>query len=250
LNLKIPLGKCPVGVDQNRCSPDDQDCYMREKPRKKKNVADFKLSETEITVGQFRHFVTKTGYVTKAEKYEEKGGGCWQPNKLDFQGHWQAPGFPQTEKHPVVCISPFDAFKYIKWLNNETGRNFRFPTETEWEYAARANSTTKYSWGDKVVNNMANCINCGSRWDNQGTSPVSSFAKNGFGLFDMHGNAEERTTCIPAALGTNSTFIWCGLRGGGWTGSDKDMRSSMIMKSKLEYELKGDVGIGLRLAED
>ena len=58
----------------------------------------------------------------------------------------------------------------------------------EWEYAARAGSTTAYFWGDEIGEGNANCIGCGSQWDNRGTSPVGSFAPNAFGLYDMAGN--------------------------------------------------------------
>jgi formylglycine-generating enzyme required for sulfatase activity len=61
-------------------------------------------------------------------------------------------------------------------------------TEAEWEYAARAGTTTAYYWGDDIGKGNANCAGCGSQWDAKQTSPVGSFAANQFGLYDMAGN--------------------------------------------------------------
>ena len=91
---------------------------------------------------------------------------------------------------PVINVSWHDANAYAKWLSQQTGKTYRLPSETEWEYAARAGTTTKYSWGDEIGRNRANCDGCASRWDGK-TAPVGSFAANGFGLHDMHGNVSE-----------------------------------------------------------
>ncbi|MEM1153608.1 MAG: SUMF1/EgtB/PvdO family nonheme iron enzyme, partial [Pseudomonadota bacterium] len=93
--------------------------------------------------------------------------------------------------HPVINVSWNDATEYAEWLSGETGRRYRLPSELEWEYAARAGSVTKYSWGDAVETNRANCSGCGSRWDADQTAPVGSFVANAFGLHDMHGNVWE-----------------------------------------------------------
>jgi formylglycine-generating enzyme required for sulfatase activity len=71
-----------------------------------------------------------------------------------------------------------------------TGKEYRLLSEAEWEYAARAGTTTAYSWGDDIGIGNANCDSCGSRWDKQ-TSPVGSFKPNAWGLYDMHGNVYE-----------------------------------------------------------
>ena len=71
------------------------------------------------------------------------------------------------------------------------GEEYRLPSESEWEYAARAGSTTRYSWGDDVGRNRANCDGCGSRWDDDRTAPTGSFAANAWGLHDIHGNVWE-----------------------------------------------------------
>lgn len=92
---------------------------------------------------------------------------------------------------PVVGIGWEDAKAYVAWLSRKTGQSYRLLTEAEWEYAARAGSTTIYPWGDRIGVNNANCAYCGSLWDGKSMSPVGSFAPNAFGLYDMIGNVQE-----------------------------------------------------------
>ena len=95
---------------------------------------------------------------------------------------------------PVINVSRNDAKAYAAWLSTQTGKPYRLPTEAEWEYAARAGTRTRYSWGDSISCSQARY---GLRWSRQcgnsqeGTVPLGSFAANGFGLFDMHGNVWE-----------------------------------------------------------
>ena len=92
---------------------------------------------------------------------------------------------------PVVNVTWSDAVKYVEWLAKVTGKPYRLLSESEWEYAARAGTTTKYHWGDRIGDNNANCVDCGSKWDLAYTAPVGSFKPNAFGLHDMHGNVWE-----------------------------------------------------------
>ena len=90
---------------------------------------------------------------------------------------------------PVINVSWMDITeKYIPWLNNQTGKTFRLPSEAEWEYAARAGSSTKYSWGNGVDSSKANYDR-----HNGKTMPVKSYATNDWGLHNMHGNVWEWT---------------------------------------------------------
>jgi formylglycine-generating enzyme required for sulfatase activity len=89
---------------------------------------------------------------------------------------------------PVLNVSWDDAQGYVAWLSKMTGRPYRLLTEAEWEYAARAGTTTAYPWGDVIGIGNASCNNCGSQWDNRQASPVGSFKPNGFGLYDMEGD--------------------------------------------------------------
>jgi formylglycine-generating enzyme required for sulfatase activity len=92
---------------------------------------------------------------------------------------------------PVINVSWDDAKQYVAWLSRITGKEYRLLTEAEWEYAARAGTTTTYSWGDDSGKGNANCSGCGSKWDGEQTSPIGSFKANAFGLNDMHGNVFE-----------------------------------------------------------
>jgi formylglycine-generating enzyme required for sulfatase activity len=94
---------------------------------------------------------------------------------------------------PAIYVNWDEAKVYVAWLSRMTGKEYRLLTEAEWEYAARAGTTTQYSWGDEIGNANANCDGCGSRWDNKQTSPVGSFKPNAFGLYDMHGNVWQWT---------------------------------------------------------
>ena len=90
---------------------------------------------------------------------------------------------------PVLNVSWDDVKVYINWLNEKTGGTFRLPSEAEWEYAARAGSTTRYSWGDAISCSQA--AYGGSDCDKDRTVSVKSYAANDFGLYDMHGNVSE-----------------------------------------------------------
>ena len=149
----------------------------------------FAVGTFDVTRDEFAAFVTDTGYDTgskctiwNGQQYTEKQGLSWRN-----------PGFEQTGSHPVVCISWNDAQAYVTWLNKKTGKDYRLLSESEWEYAARARSTTAYFWGNDIGNNNADCYACGSQWDNKVTAPVGSFNPNAFGLYDMAGNVWQWT---------------------------------------------------------
>jgi formylglycine-generating enzyme required for sulfatase activity len=84
---------------------------------------------------------------------------------------------------------------YVDWLSQMTGKEYRLPSEAEWEYAARAGTTTPYYWGNgqDLGRGNANCDGCGNRDDDKGTRPVGQFPPNAFGLYDTRGNVWELT---------------------------------------------------------
>ncbi len=95
------------------------------------------------------------------------------------------------DNRPVINVSWEDAAAYSQWLSDQTGRNYRLPSEAQWEYAARAGTTSRYWWGDEPGKNRGNFFDSGSQWSGKQTSPVGAFAANPFGLFDVHGNVWE-----------------------------------------------------------
>jgi formylglycine-generating enzyme required for sulfatase activity len=92
---------------------------------------------------------------------------------------------------PVIMISRSDAEEFAVWLSALTGHVYRLPSEAEWEYAARAGTTTARWWGAEVDPSYAACDGCGSHWDKRSTAPVGSFPANPFGLHDMLSNVSE-----------------------------------------------------------
>jgi formylglycine-generating enzyme required for sulfatase activity len=111
--------------------------------------------------------------------------------------HWDGPcPLPDDDgfgggRRPVTNVSWEDARTYVDWLSRSTGQSYRLLSEAEWEYAARAGSTTTYPWGGDPGVGKANCDGCGSQWDNTSTAPAGSFEANAFGLHDMPGNVWE-----------------------------------------------------------
>ncbi|MEN3276399.1 MAG: hypothetical protein V7631_2189 [Massilia sp.] len=152
----------------------------RETPRHWVGIArPFALGRYPVTVGEWRAFVAAGGW---------QAGG-----EVD----WAAPGFPQTDAHPVVGVSWHDARQYAAWLSERTGARYRLPSEAEWEYACRAGTRTAFSFGDAIDPSRANydgnfTWNAGARGEyRRGTTPVTQFAPNPWGLHDMHGNVWE-----------------------------------------------------------
>ena len=179
-----------------------------EQPRHKVCLDGFYMGKYEVTRGQFKQFVRETGYKTDAEKKGRakvifEKNGIWTGGEK--QGYnYKNPGFSQTDKHPVVCVSWNDAKAYIKWLNKKTNQKFSLPTEAQWEYAARAKTNTMRFWGQDESDacKYANIADRGSNWppafllflcsdSYQYTSPVGKFKENPFGLYDILGNVWE-----------------------------------------------------------
>ncbi|EDN69562.1 Protein of unknown function DUF323 [Beggiatoa sp. PS] len=178
----IPAGRFRMGDIQGIGSDN-------EKPVHFVSVKRFAMGKNGVTVGEFRQFVKATGYQTEAE--QENGCYIWEGNdwKKHKHANWRNPYFSQNDDHPVVCISWNDAMVYVNWLSQQTGKNYRLPSEAEWEYAARAGTETQYWWGNHWDKTKANCSvkEDGFKY----TAPVNAFKSNAFGLDDMLGNVWE-----------------------------------------------------------
>ncbi len=138
---------------------------------------------------------------------------------------------------PVTNASWLDAMTYITWLSRVSGRQYRLPSEAEWEYAARGGTTSRYWWGNTIGTGHANCNACGSPHDPNRPLKVGSFAPNLFGLFDMGGGVSEWVAdCwYPSYLGAPKTGAARGcedergdhvLRGGSWMSAPNVLRVS------------------------
>ena len=95
------------------------------------------------------------------------------------------------DSRPVINILLTDIDEYVTWLTKKTGHIYRLPSESEWEYAARAGSQTEFSWGDQMQTGAANCRGCGTKWSGIKSAPVGQFKPNAWGLYDVHGNVFE-----------------------------------------------------------
>ncbi|MCX7114051.1 MAG: formylglycine-generating enzyme family protein [Proteobacteria bacterium] len=140
---------------------------------------------------------------------------------------------------PVINVTWQDASDYAAWLSQQTGKTYRLPTEAEWEFAARAGTTTAYWWGPDIGKNRANCNGCGSQWDNKQTAPTGSFPANPWGLQDTAGNVWEWTAdcwhdSYANATADGSAWLDAGggdctrrvVRGGSWYYVPQNLRSA------------------------
>jgi formylglycine-generating enzyme required for sulfatase activity len=159
----VPEGKFQMGSPPNEKNPDE-----KEGPQHEVSIAKpFAVSKFEVTFDEWNACVTYGDCSSRGDAGWGRG------------------------KQPVISVGWDDAKRYVRWLSDMTGKEYRLLSEAEWEYAARAETTTAYFWGDKIGRGNANCNGCGSPWDNSRAAPAGSFKANAFGLHDMHGNVWE-----------------------------------------------------------
>ena len=162
----------PAGSFRMGCLNDDGDCNKRE--------------NTEFPVHDVRidYALAVSKYEVTFDDYDRFTHASSAHRNADDWGFGRG-------RRPAINVSWYEAKDYVAWLSSQTGATYRLLSESEWEYAARAGTRTKYSWGNDIGTNRANCDGCGSQWDDDRTAPVGSFAPNPWGLYDMHGNAWE-----------------------------------------------------------
>ena len=192
------------------------------------SVEQFAMGKYEVTFDEYDKFAEATG----RSKPDDEGWG--------------------RGNRPVINVSWYDATAYAKWLNNQTGKTYRLPTEAEWEYAARAGTTTKYWWGNDIGKNKANCYGsrCGDNF--KYTAPVGSFSANPFGLYDTSGNVWE-WTCSEYEAKYNGKEKVCiskknnkyrVLRGGSWNDGPRDVRTASRGRNTPDFR---NDGLGFRV---
>jgi formylglycine-generating enzyme required for sulfatase activity len=226
---------------------------------------DFAASTTDITVDDFRRFVAATGRnMAGCDVYD----GEWRGRAA---ASWLKPGFTQTSRHPVVCVSWTDAVAYADWLSAKTGHKYRLPSASEWEYAARAGSPQAPPLqGDpagacadgNVADRSAerrfpgwNVFPCDDGFVY--TAPVGSFRPNLFGLSDMFGNVMVWTQDCWASNydgapsdGSARQAAACAeheLRGGSWFSPPGVVRASYRNHFASDYRTSS---VGIRLVRE
>ena len=260
--------------------------YRNELPRHEVKLASFYLDVYEVTNQRFKQFRDQTEFRTRAEQVGYGTGLAWVTtangrwwrlvHKLDG-ANWMMPDGEiavvdgNLWDHPVVMVSWDDAQAYCHWAGK------RLPTEAEWEYTARAGTSTMYWWGDgppqgKAVENVADetYVNRLPAWRRSlgqytgytdgyfGTAPVGSFRPNPWGLYDMLGNVSEWVFDTPGYYETGRADNPRGLE----QGDEKLFRGGNFSSWALGFRAaqRGDVArldrttvwnmIGFRCAQD
>ena len=181
----VPAGKFLMGnrmpLDSFRKAAGHEPGVFDGYPLHEVELHAFYMGVAEVTVGQWRSFVHDSKYRTTAER-------------VNARYYWNRPEFKQKEAHPVIYVSYEDALAFAEWLSKKDHILYRLPTEAEWEYACRAESTTTFPWSESADEawRFANLKSENDRF--KFTSPVKSFSPNQWGLYDMVGNVHEWCT--------------------------------------------------------
>jgi formylglycine-generating enzyme required for sulfatase activity len=197
-----------------------------EAPQHVVSVRSFALGRYDVTRAQYAAFVRETGYSTGTGCYESSMPGS--PQRAT--ANWQNTGSPPSDRNPVVCVTWHDAQAYISWLNKKVNAPsstandgpYRLPSEAEWEYAARAGTTTRFWWGDDETAADAHAWYKSN--SNGHTPPVGLKPANAFGLYDIVGNVWQWTQDCYAES---------------YTGSPTDGRASEALQSCMRVDRGG-----------
>jgi formylglycine-generating enzyme required for sulfatase activity len=235
------MGSLPAETRREEISDDIANC---ERPRHWVSVPSFAIGKYDVTFAEWDACVAD--------------GGCngYRPNDWGWG----------RGSHPVINVSWLDAQAYVAWLNRKvralTGTStaedgpYRLPSEAEWEYAARAGTTSARWWGDAIGTGNANCFQCGRPWDGgKGTAPVGSFPANSFGLYEMLGNVWQWTgdcwslnyDLSPRNGTANATgdCDWRVVRGGSWFSVPRYVRAAYRERYQTDWR---EYYVGFRVA--
>ena len=189
----------PSGMFMMGSPASEESRYDREGPTRLVMIArPFAIGVYEVTRDEYSRFVLATNYESGTDSCLVHEDHHWV-ERADRS--WRDPGFLQSARDPAVCVSWEDATAYVSWLSGRTGMDYRLPSAAEWEYAARAGTTSPWYWGDSTDLQclFANGADMATDFPwrtpcNDGharTSLVGSYQANAFDLHDMIGNAWE-----------------------------------------------------------
>jgi formylglycine-generating enzyme required for sulfatase activity len=242
-----PMVVVPAGSFLMGSPGDDRERHSDEIPQHAVTIGRaFAISQYPVTRAEFARFASETGRTADDSScFTLTGDGRFIETP---KAGWRDPGFPQTSRDPVVCMSWNDADAYADWLGRKTAKPYRLPSEAEWEYAARAGATAAHPGAPSQICRLLNGGDAdyhakfpgdpkfdGACRDGYAyTSPVGSFPANAFGLFDMTGNvgqwvADCYNTTYDGAPSDGSAWTSgnCAMRvnrGGAWTDSSQNLR--------------------------
>ncbi len=224
--IRVPGGTYRMGGASGIVSAD-------EVPRHEVTVQPFMVSIYEITYTEYDKFADAT------KRSRPKSSG------------WD------RKTHPVNEISWDDALAYTKWLSKKTRKNYRLLSEAEWEYVARAGTTTSYWWGTSPGTNNAHCFDCKSDFNTSKPARVGIYKPNPFGLYDTAGNLFEWVhDCY------HRNYIDAPTDGSIWEGGDCKYRivrggafrspaNSMRVENRDKFKSgRGQYNVGMRVARD
>jgi formylglycine-generating enzyme len=255
--IPIPGGKVLVGSPES-----EADRTEDEGPQYSVTLEPYWVAKTELTWGEYKTFMKSydifkrlaSGGVRKVDD-SNRADAITVPTPLYQASHTFEYG--DDNKQPAVTMTQYSAKQYTKWLSGLSGIQYRLPTEAEWEHAARAGSTTTYSFGDDA--NKIDDFAVHSQ--TKGAAKVGSKLPNAFGLHDMHGNVWEWTIdqYSPTGFGDRGGKSFVGLagtgwatqadsrcvRGGGWQDGPDRLRSAVRMGSADESWKEEDPNIPL-----
>jgi formylglycine-generating enzyme required for sulfatase activity len=218
----------------------------------------------EFVMGSTRGLVAKNEQPAHRRRLEPFFIGRYEVTFAQYERFARATGRPLPDDagwgrgdRPAINVSWVDAKAYTNWLSRQTHKNYRLPTEAEWEYAARGGSSDRFWWGYSPERGRAVCFDCGSRWDNRSTAPVGSLVANPFGLYDTAGNVMEWVEdCY------NKDYTRAPEDGRAWLAGDCAQRIARggaynkpiaSLRSAARFQLPHDAGfdmVGFRVARD
>ncbi|MFT5658778.1 MAG: formylglycine-generating enzyme required for sulfatase activity/serine, partial [Gammaproteobacteria bacterium] len=226
LMIQVPSGTFKMGSAAGIVSPD-------EAPRHEVQVSSFIVSVHEVTYAEYDLFAKASG------------------RKLPSSSGWN------RNTHPVNNVSWSDALAYVRWLSKQTAKHYRLLSEAEWEYVARAGTTSSYWWGlDKGID-KAHCFDCKSELNTSKPAKVGSYQPNPFGLYDTAGNMFEWVhDCY------HRNYKDAPTDGSVWEGGDCEVRivrggayrspaHSMRVENRDKFPSnRGQYNVGIRIARD